>query len=195
MDERELLTGKQMKRPGRQHQTDLSATRDSFRGAREGSGPRSVHTSETRAASFWPHLPPCGYRTIRLKPATPPGGTTISDRDNNDARTLDGPQMHSTTSTERALLVALESNETDARDPLDARLDELAELATTAGAHVIGKVGQKRKMPDPAFLIGHGKADELFAEVQETAHARYLRRRPVADAAAQPGRNPEGARD
>lgn len=75
--------------------------------------------------------------------------------------------MHSTTSTERAVLVALETAESDARDPLDARLDELAELAATAGAHVVRKIGQRRKQIDPAFLIGHGKADELFAEVQE----------------------------
>jgi len=119
-------------------------------------------------------LPPRGYKAIKTAaPATrtprrAPGGTTISDRDNNDARIVGTPQMHSTISTERALLVALESNETDARDPLDARLDELAELTATAGVHVVRKIGQKRKMPDPAFLVGHGKADELFAEAQET---------------------------
>lgn len=73
--------------------------------------------------------------------------------------------MHATENAERAILVALETEE--ATDPLPARLDELAELAATAGARVVRQIGQRRKQPDPAYLIGHGKADELFAEVQE----------------------------
>ncbi len=73
--------------------------------------------------------------------------------------------MHSTENAERAVLVALETDES--ADALAARLDELAELAATAGATVLRKIGQRRKQPDPAYLIGHGKADELFAEVKE----------------------------
>ncbi len=73
--------------------------------------------------------------------------------------------MHSTETAERAVLVALETD--DSEDSLEARLDELEELAATAGATVIRKIGQRKRQPDPAYLIGHGKADELFAEVQE----------------------------
>ena len=73
--------------------------------------------------------------------------------------------MHSTENAERAVLVALETEEST--DTLPARLDELAELAATAGATVVRQIGQRRKQPDPAYLIGHGKADELFAEVKE----------------------------
>jgi GTPase len=73
--------------------------------------------------------------------------------------------MHSTEQRERAALVALETEQS--ADPLEARLDELAELAATAGIEVVRQIGQRRKQPDPAYLIGHGKADELFAEVQE----------------------------
>ena len=51
-------------------------------------------------------------------------------------------------------------------DTLDARLEELAELALTAGAQPIERVGQRRGKIDPAYLIGHGKADELLAEVK-----------------------------
>jgi len=52
-------------------------------------------------------------------------------------------------------------------DPLDIRLDELAELAATAGAREIGRLGQKRRSPDPATLIGQGKIDELVSVVAE----------------------------
>ena len=64
------------------------------------------------------------------------------------------------------MLVALEIE--DLGDSLDARLDELAELTQTAGAKVLRRVGQRRRAPDPTYFIGHGKADELYAEVKET---------------------------
>ncbi|MFY7952060.1 MAG: GTPase HflX, partial [Armatimonadaceae bacterium] len=54
-------------------------------------------------------------------------------------------------------------------DPLDVRLDELAELAATAGAGEIGRLGQKRRSPDPATLIGQGKIDELLGVVADVA--------------------------
>lgn len=75
--------------------------------------------------------------------------------------------MHQTERAESALLVALETDDTGA-DTLEARLDELAELTATAGVDVAAKVGQRKRQPDPAYLIGHGKADELFAEAQES---------------------------
>ena len=74
-------------------------------------------------------------------------------------------KMHETARDERAALVALETDDFN-DDDLDARLDELAELASTAGVQVVARIGQRRKQPDPAYLIGHGKADELFAEIQ-----------------------------
>jgi GTP-binding protein HflX len=40
-------------------------------------------------------------------------------------------------------------------------LDELRELAVSAGARVVDEVIQHRKSPDPATYIGKGKADEL----------------------------------
>jgi GTPase len=74
--------------------------------------------------------------------------------------------MHATSREEKAVLVALDTG--DSGDTLEARLDELAELATTAGARVLQQVGQRRRSVDPAYLIGHGKADELYQEVQGT---------------------------
>src|SRR5499427_11155279 len=44
-------------------------------------------------------------------------------------------------------------------------LDELRELAASAGARIIDEVIQRRERPDPATFIGKGKAEELREEV------------------------------
>src|SRR5437870_5461695 len=44
-------------------------------------------------------------------------------------------------------------------------LDELRELAASAGARIIGEVIQHRDRPDPATFIGKGKVEELREEV------------------------------
>src|SRR6266571_4866999 len=41
-------------------------------------------------------------------------------------------------------------------------LDELRELATSAGARIIDEVIQKRDRPDPATYIGKGKVEEAL---------------------------------
>ena len=45
----------------------------------------------------------------------------------------------------------------------DAELEELAQLAETAGYRVVDRVACKRRAPDPALFIGSGKADEIQA--------------------------------
>lgn len=45
----------------------------------------------------------------------------------------------------------------------DADLDELAQLAITAGYRVLDRVVCKRRAPDPALFVGSGKADEIKA--------------------------------
>ena len=45
----------------------------------------------------------------------------------------------------------------------DGELDELAQLAATAGYTVVDKVVCKRRAPDPALFVGSGKADEIKA--------------------------------
>ena len=62
---------------------------------------------------------------------------------------LDGP--------ERAVLMGIESEES---------LAELARLANTAGAEVVGGFLQKRDKPDTALFIGKGRADELSRQCQ-----------------------------
>lgn len=61
------------------------------------------------------------------------------------------------TGKERAVLMGIESMES---------LDELARLAETAGAEVVGKFLQKKDKPDTALFIGRGRADELCRECQ-----------------------------
>ena len=60
---------------------------------------------------------------------------------------------------ETALLVGLETG--NSSWDLDASLQELAQLAETAGVEVKGVVRQKRDRPDAALFIGQGKVKEL----------------------------------
>jgi GTP-binding protein HflX len=68
---------------------------------------------------------------------------------------------------ERAVLVALATRARHSPDP-DIALDELAGLANAAGADVVLRVVQERGSPDPATLIGKGKAELLARGVEET---------------------------
>ena len=43
----------------------------------------------------------------------------------------------------------------------DGELDELSQLALTAGMHPVAKITCKRKAPDAALFVGSGKADEI----------------------------------
>lgn len=47
-------------------------------------------------------------------------------------------------------------------------LDELEGLATTAGAQVVGKLVQRREVPDKTAYLGSGKVEELHQLVQAT---------------------------
>ncbi len=51
----------------------------------------------------------------------------------------------------------------------EASLDELAALADTAGAEVVGRLVQRRDEPDPTTFIGRGKFDELHALIHATS--------------------------
>ncbi|MCF8031442.1 MAG: GTPase HflX [Desulfarculaceae bacterium] len=58
-----------------------------------------------------------------------------------------------------ALLISVTSGPADeARE----RLDELAELARSAGLSVVGRVVQRRRKPDPRTLIGPGKLSQVL---------------------------------
>ncbi|MFQ9872521.1 MAG: hypothetical protein ACLRVT_05800 [Oscillospiraceae bacterium] len=58
---------------------------------------------------------------------------------------------------QRAVLVAVDTGAYD----VEQSLDELEELARTAGAQVIARVSQARPAPDPATCIGSGRLKEV----------------------------------
>ncbi len=69
------------------------------------------------------------------------------------------PMYENKTEQEKALLVSVDTGEFDA----EASIDELEELAHTAGAEVVGKVIQKKEAPEKATFVGVGKLAEIIA--------------------------------
>ncbi len=72
-----------------------------------------------------------------------------------------------TPAPERAFLIAVDTG-SDAGWPAEDSLQELASLARTAGAEVVGAEWQQRRHPDPDTYVGAGKANELLAAKIET---------------------------
>ncbi|MEJ7801957.1 MAG: GTPase HflX, partial [Candidatus Limnocylindria bacterium] len=68
-----------------------------------------------------------------------------------------------TISVERAFLIGLD-DPGDHRWPVERSLAELAALAETAGATVVGSASQRRPAPDPVWYFGKGRAAELLDE-------------------------------
>src|SRR5690242_403000 len=63
---------------------------------------------------------------------------------------------------DKALLVALDVGRDGARDR-----GEIAALAESAGATVVGDVGGRRARPDPAYFASRGKVEEIAAQRRE----------------------------
>jgi len=74
-----------------------------------------------------------------------------------DQEVMIGASASTQEEKERAYLVGLDSEKS---------LEELARLADTAGAVVVGTMLQKKTRPDTATYIGSGKADELALDCQ-----------------------------
>lgn len=75
-----------------------------------------------------------------------------------DKRVLQGEtEQDQRTRAERCLLVGMDT---------PTSLDELARLAQTAGAQVVGQALQRRVKPDGATYVGSGKADEIALDCQ-----------------------------
>jgi len=68
---------------------------------------------------------------------------------------------------EKAFLIAVDTGD-DSGWTAEDSLVELAALATTAGADVVGAEWQNRRHVDPNWYIGKGKAEELVAAKNET---------------------------
>ena len=67
---------------------------------------------------------------------------------------------------ERVILVGVKAGP---KDPVEASLDELAELAGTAGAVCVGRLIQSREGMHPGTYIGKGKLEELRELILELA--------------------------
>ena len=61
---------------------------------------------------------------------------------------------------ERVVLVGVQ---TDDHDNVEESLDELKELASTAGAVTVGRIIQNRESVHPGTYIGKGKIEEVRA--------------------------------
>ncbi|MFL5777467.1 MAG: GTPase HflX [Chloroflexota bacterium] len=72
-----------------------------------------------------------------------------------------------TVPVEKAFLVAVDTGDGDGWSASDS-LAELASLAATAGADVVGAEWQNRRHVDPNWYVGKGKAEELVAARRET---------------------------
>src|SRR5262245_34477383 len=59
---------------------------------------------------------------------------------------------------ERAFLAAVESDRDEPLWSADDSVAELASLARTAGAEVVGSLVQRLRTPDPATYLGKGRA-------------------------------------
>ncbi len=81
------------------------------------------------------------------------------------------PKTHAidlTPRVEKAFLVAVDTG-ADAGWTAEDSLAELANLATTAGAEVVGAEWQNRRHIDPNWYVGKGKAEELVSAKSETS--------------------------
>lgn len=72
-----------------------------------------------------------------------------------------------TEAPERALLVSLSWGENKSRWTAEDSIQELGQLAETAGAVVVGRFLQSRPKPDPVYFIGKGKVQELSLFAQQ----------------------------
>ena len=74
--------------------------------------------------------------------------------------------MHETEHiAEKVILAGLDTGN---RESAERSMDELAELAKTAGAEVAGRLIQAREAAHPATYIGKGKIEELKDLIWET---------------------------
>src|SRR5919198_5747153 len=75
-----------------------------------------------------------------------------------DGRAASGADGLARARPERALLLAADTG--DGPWSVTESLDELEELARTAGAEIVGRVSQRLEHPDPRTYLGRGKLQE-----------------------------------
>ena len=88
----------------------------------------------------------------------------VSTRNRGDGRKR---MIDLATPIERAFLIAVDTGQ-DAGWTAEESLNELANLAITAGAEVVGAEWQNRRHVDPNWYVGKGKAQEITQAKNET---------------------------
>jgi GTP-binding protein HflX len=78
------------------------------------------------------------------------------------------PSTVATEGAERALLVVVETRTMGPnRASVSSRVAELRELCRTAGIAVVGLAAQKRPEPDPKYLVGRGKLEDVLVRAMQ----------------------------
>src|SRR5260370_34358743 len=80
------------------------------------------------------------------------------------------PNLNLENRSERAFLAAVDADRDDALWNVDDSLAELASLARTAGAEVVGTLSQRLRRPDPVTYLGKGRVNELAQLRAELAY-------------------------
>src|SRR5207247_595375 len=82
---------------------------------------------------------------------------------------------------ERVITVSLQMQAANSQSARES-MEELLRLVDTAGGQVIHAVTQKRGRPDPATLIGRGKAEELAIVGKKNAVHTFVFDQPLKPA-------------
>jgi len=78
------------------------------------------------------------------------------------------PSTIATEGAERALLVVVETRTMGPnKASVPSRVAELRELCRTAGIAVVGLAAQKRPEPDPKYLVGRGKLEDVLVRAMQ----------------------------
>jgi GTP-binding protein HflX len=77
------------------------------------------------------------------------------------------PATRATEGIERALLVVMESRQTRTAGSTESRVNELRELCRTAGIEVTDVAIQRRPEPDPKYMIGRGKLEDVLVRAMQ----------------------------
>jgi GTP-binding protein HflX len=64
-------------------------------------------------------------------------------------------------------LVVVETRTAGPRASVPSRVAELRELCRTAGINVVGLLAQKRPEPDPKYLVGRGKLEDVLVRAMQ----------------------------
>src|SRR5207244_7694275 len=81
---------------------------------------------------------------------------------------------------ERAFLVGAPRKGSADAAQVEAHLDELGQLADTAGAGVVGRTYQRIEAPTPNLYLGQGKVEELKGLLQKIGSTLVLFDEPLS---------------